>query len=509
MGDPVPHEITSLPGIQRDGTPFDSPYYLDALWCRFAKKRPKKIGGYQSITQGLPEIVRGLASFAVGGNAYFHGGGPSTLTQVITDKIGNLIAQNDRTPSGFSDSADNMWQFDYLYDVVNNITNLVTHAAPNLTSLTSTVQRDIYYGQVDLTTALTATGMDPQSGGIVVLAPFLVSYGNGGRVDVSNPNDLVNPNPQSASITGSKVMKALSLPGQSGPAGIFWSVNAVIIATFTSINAGDFAFNTVSNDSSLLSSQGVIEYDGIYYWAGGDRFLMYNGVVREIPNDMNLRFFFDNINIQYRQKAFVFKVPTFGEIWWCFPLGTATECNHAVIYNVRYNTWYDTPLPGSGRSAAIYSQPFPRPVATDLDLVQSSSGYTLWQHEQGVDQVVASNIRPIESYFQTSFQSTLTMNPPTNKNLRVARVEPDFVQVGPMSLTVVGQSNARAANIPGLPFTFPDLSDEPLSAGDQIVNTKTERRLMSFIFNSNFPGGSYWGGRILAHLEPTDARVTT
>ena len=102
-----------------------------------------------------------------------------------------------------------------------------------------------------------------------------------------------------------------------------------------------------------MSSQCVIEYDGIYYWCGVDRFLMFNGVVREVPNSLNLNWFYDNLNFNQRQKVFAVKVPRWGEIWWCYPRGNATECTHAVIYNVRENTWYDCELPNDGRSAGF------------------------------------------------------------------------------------------------------------------------------------------------------------
>ncbi|MEG7750677.1 hypothetical protein U2087_15640, partial [Listeria monocytogenes] len=81
------------------------------------------------------------------------------------------------------------------------------------------------------------------------------------------------------------------------------------------------------------------------FWCGLDRLVSYNGVVQDVPNTMNSNFFFDNLNYDHATKVFAFKVPRFGEIWWCFPKGASTECNHAVIFNVRENTWYDTPLP--------------------------------------------------------------------------------------------------------------------------------------------------------------------
>jgi hypothetical protein len=64
-------------------------------------------------------------------------------------------------------------------------------------------------------------------------------------------------------------------------------------------------------------------------------------VVKEIPNPMNQDYFFDNLNYTQRQKVWATKVPRFGEVWWFYPRGDSTECNDAIIYNVRENTWYD------------------------------------------------------------------------------------------------------------------------------------------------------------------------
>ena len=103
-----------------------------------------------------------------------------------------------------------------------------------------------------------------------------------------------------------------------------------------------------------------------YYWCGVDRFLLYNGVVKEIPNNFNQNYFFDNLNYAQRQKVYATKVPRFGEIWWFYPKGDSTECNDAIIYNIRENCWYDagTAL-GSRRSAGYFSQVFHYPINAD------------------------------------------------------------------------------------------------------------------------------------------------
>jgi hypothetical protein len=116
--------------------------------------------------------------------------------------------------------------------------------------------------------------------------------------------------------------------------------------------------------------------------------LLYNGVVKEIPNNFNQNYFFDNLNYDAREKVWVTKVPRFGEIWWFYPRGSATECTDAVIYNIRENCWYDTGLgSGSQRSAGYFSQVFHYPITSDWNanatggiltatITNGGSGYT-------------------------------------------------------------------------------------------------------------------------------------
>jgi hypothetical protein len=96
---------------------------------------------------------------------------------------------------------------------------------------------------------------------------------------------------------------------------------------------------------------------------------MYNGVVKEVPNAMNQNFFFDNLNYAQRQKVYATKVPRFGEIWWFYPTNGSDECNNAIIYNVRENTWYDTGSSlGAQRTAGYFSQVFHFPINVGYDI---------------------------------------------------------------------------------------------------------------------------------------------
>jgi hypothetical protein len=298
-----------------------------------------------------------------------------------------------------------------------------------------------------------------------------------------------------------------------------------------------FQFDTISTQSSIMSSQSVIEYDGIFYWLGTDRFLSFNGVVREVENNMNQNFFFDNLNYANRQKVFAYKVPRFGEIWWCFPFGDSTEPNHAIIYNVRENIWYDTALPNGGRGAGLFPAVFRKPLLTgvtptdtpvstgtriteagdtrvtedstvgarEIRVTQESGDpqYLLWVHEVGTDEVDGIYTNPVQSYFETGDMS-LPVQSQTNKAIQVLMLEPDFVQSGDMTVAIHGRANARSPEVNGEAKT---IYENPPTPQDQVIYFKEQRRELRFRFESNTVGGNYEMGLILAHIQPGDGTV--
>jgi hypothetical protein len=213
------------------------------------------------------------------------------------------------------------------------------------------------------------------SGGVVVLHPYIFVYGNNGLIKNSaagNPSDWVSADANETNVSSTKVVQGLPVRGGSNaPSGLFWTLDSLVRVSYnpTTITVSGspqtfyWRYDIISSQSSILSSQCVIEYDGIYYWIGVDRFLLYNGVVKEIPNNFNQNYFFDNLNYDQRQKVYATKVPRYGEIWWFFPSGTSTECNDCIIYNIRENCWYDSGTAlGARRSAGYFSQVFHYPI---------------------------------------------------------------------------------------------------------------------------------------------------
>lgn len=534
-----PVVIASKPGIKRDGTKFEGDFYVDGQWVRFQRGLPRKIGGYRSISNYLSQISRGIKTYTEDGYTYVHSGSSEYIERFTLDQSGNASAVTDRTPVTLNYSPNNAWQFDVLYDSINlsPSNKIIAQVAQNLDSLYNSIGGQLFVGDLRSTDRFVEIPIPSgvsASGGVCVLHPYLTVFGTDGSLGWSAPGDptnLTGVGSGNARIASQKIVRGLPLRGGPGnaPAGLFWSTDAVIRASYVGGNQ-TFQFDTISSQSSILSPNSVIEYDGIYLWCGVDRFLMFNGVVRDIPNELNINYFFDGLNREYAQKVFAFKVPRFGEIWWCYPRGNATECTHAIIFNIREQTWYDTELPNTGRSAGEFVTQFSTPLLTgvkfndnkpdplirqteagdirttelgDIRIIYTSDNYKFWQHETGVNEIDVNVLNAIQSYFETADISDLIMQG-KNKSLRCELLEPDFVQSENMTVQIVGRANARSKEIRG---EIKTIVPDPSTPFEQVIFFKEIRREMRFRFESNIIDGDYQMGQVIAHIEEADGTV--
>ena len=363
--------INAKPGIQRDGTHFDADGWVEGQWCRFQRGRPKKMGGYREISNQFAGPIRAMLAHPHDGHTHFICGSGSNLqiTDLTPDGIGaGIIDVTPTLASGFIPSNENTWQFAELYEATGGESMILGHAAPNLSAIDSDTNRRTWIGADDAATPWVDSTAPQVSGGVVANAPYAIVFGNNGYVAwcvPNQPDDWAGVGSGEARITKSKIVYGSPVRGGAGqaPAFIFISLDAVLRATFGG-GSTVFNFDHVTTQSSILSSAGVIEYDGLFFWPGIDRFLMYNGVVQEVPNTTNLNYFFDNLNMNQRQKVWATKIPRYGEIIWHFPFGDSEECNASVIYNIRENIWYDNRV---ARSAGYYPQVFRWPVWADTE----------------------------------------------------------------------------------------------------------------------------------------------
>lgn len=465
------------------------------------------------MTNLITDIPRGMNVFDKNNETYTHIGSSSTLQQTRIDPNGVVSSFTDRTPAAFVGSADNQWQFSQLTDGGNSTVYVIAHAAPNALDISNDTAMPVYFGDITSTAALTDTGATAVSGGVVSSGAYVFAFDSSGILYwcvPGDPSDWSGVGSGAARICSAKIVRGYPLRAGAGngPVTLFWSLSSLERATFVG-GTSMFNFDTITSETSILSSASVIEYNGVYFWIGVDSFLLYNGVVRDLENTMNMNFFFDNLNYEYRNKVFAIKQPRWGEIWWCAPLFGATECNWAIIYNVRENTWYDTPLPNDGRSCGQYAQVFRSPLMGGV--TSDGSGYKLWQHEFGNDEVDGHRVNAIDKFIVTSEFGYPDLSPQdtgvgSKTNVVSNIVEPDFIQNGNMEMTVLGRPNARVPQVSSSPYIF------VANAADrtqELINEREANRYLAFMFRSNVEGGSYEWGKLWWHTQPGDARITS
>jgi hypothetical protein len=548
----------------------------------------------------------------------------TTITFTPAAPVGTIskIWANDSifTPDPVNGPYRNDWQFDAQFSPQGGALSCFAHPGLNLVNIDNGVPTQVLVGNItpDANNAYYFTGLCDSEGqnptykpisvdgGVCILYPFIFVYGSHGfiannNVDQSYPNqnfyDWNGPLANQVNVSSSKIVKGIPFRGgTNAPSGLFWATDSLIRVSFNS-QATQFYWNydIVSSQISIMSSNAVVEMDGIAYWMGVDRFYVYNGNVQVLPNDKNVNWLFNNINYEQRQKVWATKIPRYNEIWFFYPRGTATECTDAIIYNVKDKLWYDagqavgarrscgyttelfpTPIWASWEYDPMYNQPhyvinhpasLPAPtskqfyVAGDLtplfspgDYVSFSTnpqdavyritasqnifnttigtpgvtlitlntvitpsvvagttvysvtgGYSIWQHEFGLNMVTLGTEEAVYSSITTSDISWLTGSPSgdnlvgVNRRMHLRRIEPNFIQSGTMALTILGRKFAGGQNEENSgPFYFTQETGK--------IDLRVEHRLIRLKFESNEIDGNFEMGRNLITAEFGDER---
>lgn len=504
-------QINAKPGFSRDGTQLDNNSFIDGRWCRFQRGRPKKMGGYKAISENLTDIARGAYVYTKGGLNFVYGFSKNTAFVSVTNQTASTsVAIGSSLPSLPANDA-----YSFSTDVVFDSTGsgaakILVHPAQNLVDIADETNTNVYMSDVGtspgtFTKILDEDGNEVKvSGGVVVLQPYVFVYGNNGLIKNSVANNpqgwkiSVSSEANEVNVAGSKIVKGLPLRGgAASPSGLFWSLDSVIKV---SRSGTEFRYDTITSESSVLSPQSIIEYDGVYYWIGVDRFLTYNGTVKEVPNQQNLNWFFDNLSYAQRTKVWATKNTRYGEIWWFFPFGNATECTHAIIFNLRENCWYDTVY---ARSAGYPARVFRYPVSFGNE-ASSTGAYSVFVDEFGKNAIQHGQVTSIYSYFETCDFGYPTGGAageqPTGQDYwtRLIRVEPDFVQTGDLTMYVRGREFAQG------PITSSEAyASTPTT---EKIDLREQRRQVTLKFESSEVDGDYLMGRVILHTEQGDIR---
>lgn len=166
-----------------------------------------------------------------------------------------------------------------------------------------------------------------------------------------------------------------------------------------------------------------------------------------------------------------------------------------------YNTTIGTP----GVTRVTVSTSFGTTPAVGSAVFDVTGGYCIWQHEYGVNQVSATEESAIYSSITTNDISWLTGSPSqgspvgVNRRMHLRRVEPNFLQTGVMSLSILGRKFAGGQYEETIgPFNFDQETGK--------IDLRVESRLIRLKFESNIVNGDYEMGRNLITAEFGDER---
>ena len=388
-------------------------------------------------------------------------------------------------PNLFATSNQHLWQFDIAYDSTGTgNSKLLAHPGHNLDNIDSGVNSSLYAGNFlpdpttniyTLTQVIDSTGTTPTylpidvSGGVVVLHPFVFAYGNFGLLrnnnvvfnsstaNVQTFSDWNGTLANEVNVTAGKIVRGFPIRGgTSSPSGLFWATDSLVRVSFTGTAPYYWRYDTVSNQTSIMSSSSVVEMDGTFFWMGVDRFYLYNGGVKVLPNDKNVNYLFDNINFNARQKVWATKVPRYNEIWFFYPRGTATECTDCIIFNVKDNIWYDAgQAEGARRSCGYVTEVFPRPIWAGWDFNgQLGITYTL---TYGPNRATA----PTTTAYQVIAPGDLTTNPAGSFMVFDTQIGEDFASANQITAAVFTNNSSGGYTT----ITFADIVPVTVVAG--------------------------------------------
>ena len=498
----TPFIIRAKPGVQRDGTTVDADGFTDGQWVRFQRGRPQKMGGWRLLNGELTGPVRAQQVSAKNGLNYNHLFSPSTIER-LTFNAGGASSPVSRTPSGFAINVNNLAQSAIMYDATASSDQILALVAPNVV-VDQETETPLYLGDLTGTSILTTTGDSSAiaSGGVTVIGPHAILFGNAGIVKWSVPNeptDFTSTGAGAARITGLKIVAASPTRGGGQPAGLFWSLNALV----RGIRVGGttvFDFDTITEKSSILSPNSIVEKDGVFYWIAMDRFLLYNGRVQELPNEMNRNWFFRNLNFDQRGKVWGSIIPAYNQLIWFYPRGSATECTHYIAIDLSNGAWTDGEMM---RSSGFYAQTFPYPLMTGL-VPNANDKYPLYQHEYGWDAIEAAGVPlAVPSFIETNCFSPLLGNRGINEPMvdrfnRLDLIEYDMIQTGVMTLSVYNRKYPRSDDAV---HTFQIAENQEQQ---KMSKEATQARLQRLRFTSNVVGGYYEFGEHLLHMGMGD-----
>lgn len=438
------YPLVFKPGILRDGTPFQGEYCTDGQWVRWQRGNVRKIGGMQAFNVAFPAPDLAIPAISTTNSIFYllQQSNSDLLAYIVYNttikaykftaflKAGNEVNINANNQIVFT--GNDLCQIlpvntptgkELLFFTAKNyLTNINSTDAGTLCTI-KTVANAVLIQQNILTDNTSLPIPTIPSGGACYSDPYLFLYGSSvidgvtyEGVVLCSGVETINALPvynifnfkklgddtqggRRIIISTDKVIYGTPVRGgQTSPTILFWTLSSVVrISNVSDTGKVNFRKDVISQSCSIMSSRCIVEYDGLFFWSGTDRFFVYNGQVQEISNVMNLNYFFDNVDMNKRQLVYGVPNLKYGEIWWFYPEKMTVNaqgilvpnlggCTRAVIFNVRENTWYDTAI---ARDSGMLLESDGGMYTFGLSLANPlNPNKYLWKHEVATNEVI-------------------------------------------------------------------------------------------------------------------------
>jgi hypothetical protein len=152
-----------------------------------------------------------------------------------------------------------------------------------------------------------------------------------------------------------------------------------------------FGLNEVSFGTTIAGPNAAVSIGDEVLWMGKGEFYRFNGLVQQVPCDVQ-SYVFDNINVSQYAKVYGGHNSSFGEVWWFYPSAGSPNNDRYVVYNYLQDAWYYGAM---ARTAWIDRGVNSTPISASLD------GY-LYYHETGITDGEFNPAVAIGAYIESS-----------------------------------------------------------------------------------------------------------
>jgi hypothetical protein len=332
------------------------------------------------------------------------------------------------------------------------------------------------------------TLVSPTNQQLICLGASHDGINDGLYIAISDTDDYTDftPTDTNSAYTGRLSSGSKIVTGKNTRTGVYLQTDTapyLLTSNATSV----YGSEQLGEKTTILSPNAAIPVGDDIYVMGLRKFYNFDGVLKEIPCDVWAQVF-NNFNYALTDKVTSWYNDQWSEVWWFYPSATATENDSYVIYNYRDKHWSFGQLQRT--AATVTSQYYNYPLA--MDAVGN-----VWQHENGVDQVLNGVTTALNSWVQTYDIQTIQRSPygaitpgrglaynEGAEQIHLSFVVLDIIELtGNMYMTIKTKRYPRDAYITKGPYIITPTAD--------LLSVRARGKLANFTYGSNTVG-SFW-----------------